>query len=408
MEENTVLLANNLMKILSITIVSGVICARLSKLIKLPDVVLFIVAGILLGPQGLNLIGFESYSVENQLILTFGAAYILYDGGREVQLGILNKVKISVLLLATIGVLMSTFITGYFAYKILKIDLIYALLLGAVIASTDPSVLVPLFKNMNISNKLKQTIISESAFNDAAGAIMTFTILGIIEGGTFSVGRSAWELLVKAGGGVVIGLIVGYAATFLVGEKKHSFLTGYPGEIAVAAVLGGYIIAEHFHFSGFMAVFIIGIVCGNKDIFRLSIKGEEENIHISFKEVLIMIIRIMIFVILGTQINFAVLGRYWAQALLVIVLFIFIARPVSVIFSVILDKKAEWSFREILYLMWTRETGVIPAALVGMLASMKINNSEIISAVTFMAIIITLGVQASTAKYVAKVLKLEI
>ena len=62
----------------------------------------------------------------------------------------------------------------------------YALLIGSVIASTDPSVLVPLFKNMNISPKLKQTIISESAFNDAAGAIMTFAIIGIISGGSFS------------------------------------------------------------------------------------------------------------------------------------------------------------------------------------------------------------------------------
>ena len=148
---------------------------KISKIVPIPDVVLFILAGIILGPSLLNILDFKDYAIGNNLILSFGAAYILYDGGREIQLHILNKVKVSVFTLSTLGVLVSAFITGFFAYKILNIDFISSLLLGAVMASTDPSVLVPLFKSINISNKLKQTIISESAFNDAAGAIITFS-----------------------------------------------------------------------------------------------------------------------------------------------------------------------------------------------------------------------------------------
>ncbi len=303
---------------------------------------------------------------------------------------------------------MAAFIIGYSASKILNIDFIYALLIGSVIVSTDPSVLVPLFKNMGISDKLKQTIISESAFNDASAAIMTFSILGIIAGGKFSIGESIFELLVKAGGGIIVGLIMGYISISLVSVRKRGILSGYPGEISVAAVLGTYILAEHFQFSGFMAVFIVGIICGNKEIFNLYIDKSHQEIHISFKEVTIMILRIMIFVLLGTQMNFSILAQYWLKAAIIVIILMLIARPACVLVSVIFDRKAEWNYREVLYLMWTKETGVIPAALAGMLISMKIPNAELISAVTFMAIIVTLLLQASTAVFLARKLKLDV
>jgi len=408
MEGNTILITENVMKMLSIIIFTGILCIKLSNKVRLPDVVLFIIAGVVLGPQMLNVVNFENYLVANQLILTFGAAYILYDGGQEVELKILNKVKVSVILLATLGVTVAAFIIGFSASKILNIDFIYALLLGSVIVSTDPSVLVPLFKNLAISNKLKQTIIAESAFNDAAAAIMTFSIIAIIAGGKFSLGASILELLIKAGGGIIAGFIIGYVATYLVSEKKHGILSGFTGEISIAAVLGAYIFAEHFHFSGFMAVFIVGIICGNKKVFNLSINKNHHDIHISFKAVLITILRIMIFVLLGTQMNFTILAQYWLKATIIVIILMFVARPACVLVSVFFDKKAKWNYKEIIYLMWTKETGVIPAALAGMLISMKIPNAELISAVTFMAIIITLVLQASTAGFLARKLNLDV
>lgn len=408
MEGNIVLLTEEAMRLLAIILLMGVVCVKASKIVKLPDTVLFILAGIIIGPELMKLVDFKDFPVANQFILTFGAAYILYDGGREIRLNVLNKVKVSVTLLATTGVIISTFITAFFAMKVLKLDFIYALLLGAVIASTDPSVLVPLFKNMHISSKLKQTIISESAFNDAAGAIVTFVVVGIIGGGAFSLTGSIFELLKTAGGGIVVGVVFGYFATFMVSEHKAALLRGFPGEIAVAAVLGSYVTANHFGFSGFMAVFLVGIMCGNKSMFKISIHKEGYDAHLNFKDVLIMILRILIFVLLGTQMNFSIIGHYYKGALIVVLLFVFVARPISVLLSVIFDRKAQWKRNEVLYLMWTRETGVIPAALAGMLVSMKIPNAEIISAVTSMAIIITLTFQASSAKYVARLLKLEV
>lgn len=397
----------NLLELLALVVVSGVLFTKLSKMLKIPDVVLFIIAGIILGPNILNLIHIESHPIGNELILTFGAAYILYDGGREIELKVLNRVKLSLVLLVTLGVLISAFITGFFASKIFQIDFLYAFLLGAVIASTDPSVLVPLFKKMSISNKLKQFIISESAFNDAAGAIATFATLGIITGGVFSVKASILNLLVTSLGGIAIGSVVGFLASLLITHDKYGYFKEHPSEVGIAIVAGTYVIATRIGVSGFMAVFMIGIIWGNKHLFALKSPEEHYITETRFKEVLTLLLRMMIFILLGTHIDFASVAQYWKESLLVVGILIFIARPLSVLPCVIVDRKAQWSWKEILYLMWIRETGVIPAALAGMVVATHVPHGDIISSVTFLTILITLSVQASTAQWLARALKLE-
>lgn len=146
MEGNVVAATEQIMKFLTILIVSGIICIKLSEKLRMPDTVLFILMGVILGPEMIGLVNLKDFPITNQFVLTFGAAYILYDGGREIQLKVLNKVKVSVFLLSTLGVILSAVIIGFFAQKILGINFIYALLLGSVIASTDPSVLIPLLR----------------------------------------------------------------------------------------------------------------------------------------------------------------------------------------------------------------------------------------------------------------------
>lgn len=397
----------NLLELFALVIVSGVLFTKLSKALRMPDVVLFILAGILLGPHVLDLVNLTKHPIGNDLILTFGAAYILYDGGREIELKVLNKVKWSLLLLVTVGVLASAYITGLFAAMIFKIDFVYAFLLGAIIASTDPSVLVPLFKKMNISNKLKQFIISESAFNDAAGAIATFATLGVISGGGFSIGTSAMNLFVSSFGGIAIGAIIGYLGSLLITHDKFGYFREHPSEMGMATVAATYVIATRLNVSGFMAVFVVGIICGNKHLFDLRIQEEHYITETRFKEVLTLLLRMMIFILLGTHVDFISVAQYWKESILVVAVLIFIARPLSVIISVAVDRSAKWSWKEIVYLMWIRETGVIPAALAGMILSMNVPHANIISSVTFLTILITLSVQASTAQWLARKLKLE-
>jgi potassium/hydrogen antiporter len=260
---------------------------------------------------------------------------------------------------------------------------------------------------MHISNKLKQFIISESAFNDAAGAIATFATLGIITGASFSVGASISNLLVTSFGGIAIGAIIGSLASLLVTHDKYGYFREHPSEIGIATVAAAYVIATRLNVSGFMAVFVVGIICGNKHLFDLKVPEDQYITQTRFKEVLTLLLRMMIFILLGTHIDFESVAQFWKESLLVVAVLIFIARPLSVLVSVIFDRQAKWSWKEIIYIMWIRETGVIPAALAGMIVSMNVPHANIISSVTFLTILITLSIQASTAQWLAKKLKLE-
>ena len=407
MENSIITSANQIMQIATLVIFFGLIFTKISYKIKMPDVVLYILAGIILGPNLLNWVNIERYPIENQLILSFGAAYILYDGGREIDLKVVNKVKISLGLLAVIGVLISSIVVGFFAKSILNLPLIYALLLGSVLASTDPSVLVPLFKKINISDKLKQTIIAESALNDAAGAVITFTILGVILGGSFSITSSLIIFLRSVIGGLIVGSVIGYLAHLLTDNSHTGIFNRFAAELTLVAVTGAYLISEHFHFSGFMAVFVVGVICGNKKIFDFWIPEESFQNHLRFKEVLTVIMRMMIFVLLGTHLDFENLIANFFPVMAVVFVLIFIARPLSVLLCTLPDWEAKWNWRELVYLSWVRETGVIPAALAGMLLASKVPHAEIISSVTCATILVTLTFQASSSGLLAKLLRLE-
>ncbi len=116
--------------------------------------------------------------------------------------------------------------------------------------------------------------------------------------------------------------------------------------------------------------------------------------------------RMLIFVLLGSQVNFSILLKYAYPAVLVILVFMFIARPLTVISSLLPDRKAKWKRNEVLFFFWVRETGVIAVALVGILTSTNIQYSDVLASVTFVAILMTLVVQASTTPTLARVLGL--
>ena len=389
--ENTIeaIATNKLILIFAIIGVIGIVLGRLSEILKIPDVILYLIAGILVGPAVLNIIDMNSFSVANNYILTFGSAYILFEGGKEINLRVLNKVKISVGMLATVGVIVSTIVVGVISKNVFNLPIMTALLLGSVIASTDPAALIPVFRQVNIKDKIKQTVVSESAFNDAVAAILVSTLLGVVTSGEFSAMESIKELLIAAGVGIGVGVIVGYLLTVFMSDKKIGVFHSYAPIISILKVGIAYEISVHLGGSGYMAVFIAGLISGNRKLFGLWIPEYDfQSIH-HFAESVSTMFRMSIFVLLGTQVDLQALAKYWAPALLIALVLMFIARPLVILICT-------------LFMMWVRETGVIPAALSGIIVSMKVPGYEIISSVVFMTILITLIVQASTTKIVAK------
>jgi len=397
-----ILHAKELLFLLGVILATGTLTGFIARLIKVPDVVLFLLAGIALGGAGFGIVDVKVDSTLNQLLLIFGSCYILFDGGASVRLSILKNVWPTLLIISTIGVLISAFVTAFAAQFLLGLPFVFALLLGAVIASTDPATLVPIFKQIKIRAKVAQTVMSESAFNDAMGAILTFAVLGIaISGGAFSVGDSLVDLLQQTILGILGGAILGYLAALLIAHNKYSFLAEYAPVVTIMSVAAAYLSVDNLHASGFMAVFVFGLALGNKEIFGFKMEPNEEAKLEDFILTTSLIMRIFIFVLLGSQVNFALLQQYFWPALGVVLVFMLIARPLVVFICALPDRRAKWTLQELLFMCWSRETGVIPGALAGMLVGLKAPHADVIASVTFLAILVTIIVQATTARWLA-------
>ena len=397
---------NHLLILFAVVTMTGIICSKLSDILKIPDVVLFLIAGIFIGPSVLKFIDISQYQVENQLILTFGSAFILYMGGKEISLKVLKNVKISVLLLSTVGVLISAFLMQQVIGFSFKTSAMVALLAGSIIASTDPATLVPIFNQIKINRKVSQTVISESAFNDATGAILTSAVLAIMLSGKFSLQENLYELVLMIVIGLVVGLLTGVILLALVNDSPRGIFQDYTPIISIISVIIAYELSTALGGSGYMSCFIVGIVTGNKQNFKLwlSQKSYDADCHVA--ETLGTICRMCIFIILGSQVDLQVVGKYFVPSVISVACFMFIVRPISVLACTLVDRQAKWKKNEISFMMWVRETGVIPAALCGIVTSMNIPGKEIISSVVFMTILITLIIQGSSTKFVAKKLGL--
>lgn len=394
--------SNTLLIIFAVVALTGIICSKISDILKIPDIVLYLIAGIIIGPSVLEFINTSNYQVENQIILTFGSAFILYLGGKEISLKVLKDVKVTVFLLSSIGVLVCTLIVSKVVSLSFGVPFLTALLSGAIIASTDPATLVPIFNQTSIKDKIKQTIISESAFNDATGAILTSAVLTIILSGRFSFIENIYELSIMVVVGVVIGVVTGIILLHLINDKPYGIFKDFAPIISILSVIIAYEVATKLGGSGYMACFIVGIINRNKKNFRVWLSQKSYDADYYVAETLGTICRMSIFIILGSQVDLSMLGKYFVPSLLVVLSLMFIARPICVILCTVFDRKAKWNKKEILFMMWVRETGVIPAALCGIISTMNVPNNEIISSIVFMTILITIIIQGSTTKIIAK------
>lgn len=400
-------LAKHVLLLFGIILAIGTASGLLARKLRVPDVVVFLLVGMLLGPGMIGWVDIKANSALNQLILIFGSCYILFDGGASLRLKVLKEVWITIVVIATAGVVISAVITGIAAHYLLGIPFIVALLLGATIASTDPATLVPVFKQVKIKDRVAQTVMSESAFNDAMGAIITFTVLGIAMGsGEFSLGNALADLLKQSLIGIVAGGILGYLAAMLIAHEKWAFLAEYSPLVTLMAVVAAYLGADGLHASGFMAVFVFGIVLGNKEVFGFAMEeGEAEKME-DYILTTALIMRMFIFILLGSQVDFALMNQYLLGGVGVVTIFMLVGRPATVFLCALPDRRAKWSFKELLFMCWTRETGVIPGALAGLLLGLKAPGAQLIASVTFIAILMTILIQATTTQWLAKKLDL--
>ena len=371
----------------------------LARVSGIPDLVLFLAIGVLTGPFVLGWVQLPASGGLGELIVTGGAVFMLYEGGRAIDLSILRRIWLSVTLLATVGIALTAGVVALAAHLFIGATWPVALLAGAAIASTDPATIVPLFMQVKVKRRLQQLVVSESAFNDATGAVLTIAFLalagGQATGGAAIAGTFARLILV----GVVAGLAVGFVVQYLVAELGRTPLWTRMEQNGVAtlfAMAAAYATAQALGGSGFMAVFLAGIVRGSAGRWGLRPRAEHEAKHEDFLAILGTAVRILIFGVLGANVDLPLLGRMGMAGLAVAAALLFVGRPVTVFACLLPDRLAKFRLKEMLFVSWVRETGVVPAALGTILLAERAPGAETVAALIFLAIMVTIIVQAPT------------
>ncbi len=313
------------------------------RFIRLPSTMGLMVAGIsfsalliLLGKLGLidagHAVKFVSSIDFAGLLLHGMLAFLLFAGALHVDLSDLRSQRTPVIVLSTVGVLISTLITGtlfwYAAQAFgLQLSFIYALVFGALIAPTDPIAVMGLLKQANAPKSLEIKIVGESLFNDGVGVVVFLTLLGIAVGGTQpTVSGVSLFLLEEAVGGALLGLILGYF-TFLLLRSIDEYEVEVLLTLALAT--GVYALAEAVHVSAPIAIVAAGLLIGNHGR-ELAMSDKTRTNVDKFWELIDDILNAVLFVLIGLEM--IALSFVWSHLAigLVAIVITLLARFVSV------------------------------------------------------------------------------
>jgi potassium/hydrogen antiporter len=381
---------------------AGLAARVLADVLRVPEIVLLIAMGALLGPSALDVIDVPLDSLGAQLLFTFGVSSILFYGGLNLSLRVLRDVSLSLGLLAIPGVIVTALLTGAVAALAFGLPFEEGLLIGAVLSPTDPAILIPLFVASRLRLRVAQTVIAESAFNDPTGAVLALAVAGALLSGNGGIGGPASDFLGELAISTVVGVLAGILLSATISSRRTGILRDSAPIAVLAVVSVSYVSLDFAGGSGYLGAFLAGLIVGNMELLGLVMHSHNEDELRIASRTLAEVVTIFVFLVVGAALPFETIADHWAPSLAVVAMLLLVARPVAVLACTLPDRRARWTRRELAFLCWTRETGVVPAALVGVLAGLGVPNVDLLAGVVALAIVATLLLQATPAPWLAR------
>lgn len=372
----------------------SVLVSRLSSAIGTPILLVFLGLGMLTGQDGLFIhIVYNDYT-SAFFISNLMLALIILDGGLRTNIHTLRSVAKESFLLASVGVLATSALTGGIAYLVLDLQLIEALLIGAIVGSTDAAAVFSLLggSGVNLKEKISSTLQIESATNDPMAILLTTVLLAYASAKASTPAAIASMFVLQFGLGSIGGLIFGLfgrvvVATANVGQGLYALLTfgiGLTG-FAVTAALGG---------SGFLAIFIIGVLIGNQKIRQISY-------ILPVGEGFTWLAQITMFLLLGLLVTPSQMVSYWHYGVVVALILTFVARPAAV-FMCMKPFFKRYSNKELLFMSWVGLRGSVPIVLAIYPVTSGLPHAQLYFNVAFIVVLFSLLVQGASIVLSAK------
>ncbi len=389
---------NMVMFIGGLLLVFAVLASKLSSYISTPILLLFLGIGMMTGEDGfiLNIV-YNDYTsaffISNVML-----ALIIMDGGLRTSLRMMQKVAAESVILATVGVVGTAAITGLAAYYFFDISLVEGLLVGATVGSTDAAAVFNLLGNggVNLKERISSTLQIESASNDPMAILLTVVLLAFVSGEATSAFEVGMIFVMQFGLGTILGIVFGLFGRFAVAAINLN--SGLYTIMVVGIGLTGFGITASLGGSGFLAIFIIGMLIGNQNTRSV-------NYILPVSEGLTWLAQITLFLLLGLLVTPSTLIDYALPGIGVALALTFIARP----FAVFLFMKPffrRYSNKELTFMSWVGLRGSVPIVLAIYPVMEGVPDSMLYFNCAFIVVLFSLLVQGATIVPAAKLFKI--
>ncbi len=375
----------------------SIFASKLSKLVGTPLLLLFLAIGMLCGEDGVVLhIVYNDYT-SAFYIANLMLALILFDGGLRTDIHELKSVAKESMLLSTFGVFITSAITGLAAYSVLDLTLTQALLIGAIVGSTDAAAVFMLLGDGGVSlkQKVSSTLKIESATNDPMAILLTTVLLALVSGKA----KSGWDVVIfffqQFGYGLILGIIFGTVARFMI--AFFSLGAGLYALLAIGMGLIGYSVTSALGGSGCLAIFIIGMCIGNQKVRAVSY-------ILPVGEGITYLAQITLFLMLGILVTPHLMAYYLAPGIVVAIVISFIARPLAV-FVLIKPFFKSFKNKDLLFMSWVGLRGSVPVVLAIYPVMEDVRNAQLYFNVAFVVVLFSLLVQGASLLPASKLFK---
>jgi len=373
-------------------IFASYISERINKPIKIPEIFTLIVLGILAGPVfhifDLSTLDPATYQHLIHFLISVCLLTLLFEGGFNLHFREFLKNLRLIGILATAGVLITTAGVGFVIHYITGIELIYCLLIGAILAATDPASVIALGRSLKLPKELTTTLEGESSYNDATSIILFFVILSVIMGESFSLSASSLEFIKMLLGGIFVGAVFGLIVNEILKRNKNENYTIW---LTILLAVLSFFIAEHFEVSGVIACVTAGMVISAARSDTLS--PREYRAVLDFWEFARFGANSVIFLVLGTLMKIDYLTHYFALGVVVVFVLIILRFIIVEIASFGMKMKRAWKIA----IVWAGLRGSVPMLLVATVVALGIKGHDAIAGIVASVVFLSIAIQGLTS-----------
>lgn len=381
---------------ISILLVLSIFSSKASLKLGIPSLILFLILGMLAGSEGIGRIHFDN-TWGAQFLGILALVYILFSGGYNTIWENVRPIVGKGLSLSTIGVLATALLVGIFAYFILDLPFLECLLFGSVVSSTDAAAVFSILRSKKIALKkrLGALLEMESASNDPMAVFLTIGLIHILQQSDLSAGKLIFLFVKQMGLGLILGYVMGRGLVIGVNHLKLEYKGLYP-VFTVSSVLLCYAIVTYVGGSGFLAVYVSGLVLSYHNSLH---KRSLRQFHVGIS----WLMQISMFIVLGLLVSPKELLNIAWTGLACSAFLMFVARPLSVFISI----PFVMTFKERLLISWVGLRGAAPIILATFPLMAQISGARIIFNIVFFVVLSSILLQGTTISKLAKMLSLQ-